>query len=50
MFKTLAATMEPVEIARCFIAMLYLAMKGKVELDQPEDSDDVKMTYVKQQQ
>lgn len=49
MFRTLVANMEPVETARCFIAMLYLAMKGKVELDQQEESDDVKITFVKQQ-
>jgi segregation and condensation protein A len=48
MFKALVAKMEPVEMARCFIAMLYLAMKGKVELDQPEESDDVKITLLKQ--
>ncbi|HKU49161.1 MAG TPA: hypothetical protein VJP79_04365 [Nitrososphaera sp.] len=46
MFKSLVAKMEPVEVARCFIAMLYLAMKSKVALDQPEDSDDVKITLV----
>jgi len=50
MFKTLVERMEPVETARCFIAMLYLAMKGKVELDQQEGSDDVKITIAKQQQ
>jgi segregation and condensation protein A len=44
MFKALVAKMEPVEVARCFIAMLYLAMKSKVSLDQPDDSDDVKIT------
>src|ERR671914_425941 len=45
MFKTLVAKMEPIEMARCFIAMLYLAMKGKIKLDYPEeDSDDIKMT------
>jgi segregation and condensation protein A len=49
MFKTLVAKMEPVEMARCFIAMLYLAMKGKVELDQPDESDDVKITLIPQQ-
>lgn len=49
MFRTLVANMEPVETARCFIAMLYLATKGKVELDQQEDSNDVKITFVKQQ-
>ena len=48
MFKALVAKMEPVETARCFIAMLYLAMKGKVELDQPEESDDVKITLLSQ--
>lgn len=46
MFRTLVTRMESVETARCFIAMLYLAMKGKIELDQQEDSDDVKMTYI----
>jgi len=50
MFQTLVAKMEPVETARCFIAILYLAMKGKIELDQQEDSDDVKIAFVKQQQ
>lgn len=50
MFKALVDKMEPVEVARYFIAMLYLAMKGKVELDQQEGSDDVKVTFVKQQQ
>jgi segregation and condensation protein A len=44
MFKTLIAKMEPLEVARCFIAMLYLAMKGKVKLDQLQDSNDIKMT------
>jgi segregation and condensation protein A len=48
LFKTLVAKMEPVEMARCFIAMLYLAMKGKVELDQPDESDDVKITLIQQ--
>jgi len=48
MFKTLIAKMEPVEMARCFIAMLYLAMKGKVALDQPDESDDVKITLIQQ--
>ena len=50
MFKTLVAKMEPVETARCFIAILYLATKGRVELDQQEDSDDIKIMFVKQQQ
>ena len=45
MFKTLVNKLEPVEMARCFIAMLYLATKRKIQLDYPqEDSDDIKMT------
>jgi segregation and condensation protein A len=45
MFKTLVNKMEPIEMARCFIAMLYLAMKHKIMLDHlQEDSDDIKMT------
>jgi chromatin segregation and condensation protein Rec8/ScpA/Scc1 (kleisin family) len=44
MFKALTAKMEPVEKARCFIAMLYLAMKDKIDLEQQDDSDDVKIT------
>ena len=50
MFKSLVFKMEPVETARCFVAMLHLAMKGRIELDQPEDSDDIKITLVKHQQ
>lgn len=46
MFKSLVAKMEPVEVARCFIAMLFLAMKSKVALDQPDDSDDVEITPI----
>ncbi len=48
MFKALVAKMEPVEMARCFIAMLYLAMKRKINLDYPQDdSDDIKLTLAK---
>ena len=36
-FKILIAKMEPIEIVRCFIAVLYLAMKGKVDLKQIEE-------------
>lgn len=43
MFKALVAKMDSVETARCFIAMLYLATRGKVDLEQQEDSDDVRI-------
>jgi segregation and condensation protein A len=46
MFKMLVEKMEPVEMARCFIAMLYLTMKGKIKLEQSQEneSDDIQMT------
>ena len=44
MFRTLVAKLEPLEVARCFIAILYLAMKGKVKLDQLQDSNDIKIS------
>lgn len=43
MFKALVAKMDSVETARCFIAMLYLATRGRVDLEQQEDSDDVRI-------
>jgi segregation and condensation protein A len=48
LFKALVAKMEPVEMARCFIAMLYLAMKHKINLDYPQrDPEDIQMTLAK---
>ena len=49
MFKTLIAKMESIEVVRCFIAMLYLAMKDKVDLEQIEALEDVKITRRYQQ-
>ena len=46
MFKSLVAKMGPVEVARCFIALLYLALKARVSLEQQEDSDDVRITLL----
>jgi len=47
LFKTLINRMDSVEMARCFIAMLYLATKRKISLDYPEDnSEDIRMTLV----
>jgi segregation and condensation protein A len=41
MFKTLVQKMGPLEMARCFIAMLHLAMERKVILEQHQDDQDV---------
>ena len=40
LFSTFVARMTPIEAARNFLAILYLAMKGKVELQQIVDADD----------
>jgi len=36
-FKNLTLKMNPTEIVRCFIAILYLAMKRKIFLEQNDD-------------
>jgi chromatin segregation and condensation protein Rec8/ScpA/Scc1 (kleisin family) len=36
-FKNLTLKMGSVETVRCFIAMLYLAMKRKIFLEQKDD-------------
>ena len=40
LFKTLIEKMEPIEVARCFIAMLSLVMKRKIEIYQSQGSDN----------
>lgn len=44
MFKTLISKMEALEVARYFIALLYLATKGKIGLEQIEESGDIRIT------
>jgi chromatin segregation and condensation protein Rec8/ScpA/Scc1 (kleisin family) len=44
MFRMLVAKMESLEVVRCFIAMLYLATKGKVDLEQIEALEDIRIT------
>ncbi|RPI83350.1 MAG: hypothetical protein EHM34_05430 [Nitrosopumilales archaeon] len=36
-FKNLTIKMNSTEIVRCFIAMLYLAMKRKIHVEQKDD-------------
>jgi chromatin segregation and condensation protein Rec8/ScpA/Scc1 (kleisin family) len=36
-FKNLTVKMDSVEIVRCFIAMLYLAMKRKIFVEQKDE-------------
>ncbi|MGC1932268.1 MAG: hypothetical protein WA667_25125 [Candidatus Nitrosopolaris sp.] len=44
MFKMLVSKMEALEVVRYFIALLYLATKGKISLEQIEESGDIKIT------
>ena len=41
MFSRFIKSMKPIEIARYFVAMLYLAMYGKIDVEQMEE--DIKM-------
>jgi chromatin segregation and condensation protein Rec8/ScpA/Scc1 (kleisin family) len=43
MFKTLVKKMELIDVVRCFIAILYLAMKEKIILESIEEIDDIKI-------
>ena len=43
-FSKFIAKMERLEIARYFIALLHLAMEGKIELVQEDDPIDIKIT------
>jgi len=42
MFRMLISKMGALEVARYFIALLYLVTKGKINLEQSEDSEDNK--------
>lgn len=43
MFKLLVNGLEPIEIARYFIALLYLATKEKISLQHCEEPEDIKI-------
>jgi len=44
MFTMLISKMEPLQVARYFIALLYLVTKEKINLEQSEISGDIKIT------
>lgn len=44
MFKMLISKMGTLEVARYFIALLYLVTKGKINLEQNDESGDIKIT------
>jgi segregation and condensation protein A len=39
LFRKLTEKMDKIEIVRCFIAVLYLALKGKITISQGNDGD-----------
>jgi segregation and condensation protein A len=40
-FKELTAGLQPIDIARTFIAILYLGMSGIIDIEQREEIDDI---------
>jgi segregation and condensation protein A len=42
-FSELVASLQPIEIARTFIAMLYLGTNDMLDIEQREEVDDIKM-------
>jgi segregation and condensation protein A len=44
LFSSLIVGMDPVSSARCFLAMLYLAMKGTICIEQTLETDDILMS------
>lgn len=44
MFRMLISKMGALEVARYFIALLYLVTKGKINLEQSEESEDIRIT------
>ena len=47
LFSSLIAEMDPLSSARCFLAMLYLAMKGTIHIEQTNDSEDIVLSQVR---
>lgn len=42
-FKELIAGLQPIEIVRTFIAVLYLSMSNLLDIEQREEGDDIKL-------
>lgn len=46
LFSNLIADMDALSSARCFLAMLYLALKGTIRIEQTSDSKDILLSQV----
>jgi segregation and condensation protein A len=47
LFSNLIADMDALSSARCFLAMLYLALKGTISIEQTSDSKDILLYHVR---
>jgi segregation and condensation protein A len=48
LFSNLIADMDPLSSARCFLAMLYLALKGSIHIEETTDSEDILLCLVRE--
>jgi len=48
LFSNLIADMDPLSSARCFLAMLYLALKGSIHIEETSDSEDILLCLVRE--
>src|SRR5918995_6545328 len=46
LFSNLIADMDPLSSARCFLAMLYLALKGTIQIKETSDGEDILLCMV----
>jgi segregation and condensation protein A len=47
LFSNLIADMDPLSSARCFLAMLYLALKGGIRIQQANDREDILLCRIR---
>ena len=46
LFSSLIADMDPLSSARCFLAMLYLALKGRIHIEEITEKEDILLCLV----
>lgn len=46
LFSNLIANMDPLSSARCFLAMLYMALKGSITVEETSDKEDILLCRV----
>jgi segregation and condensation protein A len=48
LFSKLIADMDPLSSARCFLAMLYMALKGSITIEETSDNEDILLCSVRE--